>query len=150
MQTETIVDDPRRPLRGTSHLDSRAGLTFPFFLCPTFPPRLCFIPFSRSSSCVSRWKERTGAFFSRLSSESRPRRIPRNNNENLPWFFLRAHVPFRCFTIIVCACVTYTPLRGVHHRLHLLFLTAFSSDIYSAHKRCSQITVFFMTLLLHR
>lgn len=41
MQTETIVDDPRRPLRGTSHLDSRAGLTgstSPFLLRPTLLP----------------------------------------------------------------------------------------------------------------
>lgn len=60
MQTETIVDDPRRPLRGTSHLDSRAGLTgFYLSLFPLpFPPCVRFVPLPYPSSCVSRWKKR--------------------------------------------------------------------------------------------
>lgn len=53
---------PRRPLRGTSHLDSGAGpagSTHPFLLRPTFPSRVRFVSFPYPSSRVSRWKERS-------------------------------------------------------------------------------------------
>lgn len=53
MQTETIVDDPRkRPLRGTSHLDSGPDLASPV---PSFSSSAPVLPFTYLSSLTSRF-----------------------------------------------------------------------------------------------
>lgn len=110
---------------------------------------------------------RKGARFSRLSSGSRPRRIPRNNTKNLPRSFLREDVPFRCLhhrraRARVCNVRASTGCRwntsvNISSRtggftIGALVLSSWPPSllIYSAHERCSQITVFFMMLLLHR
>lgn len=111
---------------------------------------------------------------------SAPARIPRNNTKisargGLPPLFSLFvarrsgeiyHRRSRTFICRTLACyvrkdvytrkvrVSSWPSHETHRRTCLLFL-AFSflpagTLIYSAHKRCSQITVPFMTLLLHR
>jgi len=87
---DTIVDDPRRPLRSTSHLDSRAGPTGSSF--SYLDSAVVSLPYS--SCLTSRFemegKERT---FSLSTRDYRQHRgIPRNNTQK-SLFPDRSYVP---------------------------------------------------------
>lgn len=87
-----------------------------------------------------------------------PFSVDRARKRTLPRCTPLSGVPLACLLCTYVYRRSYVSLRGQGTRLTgvvtLLFLT-FSflpavTLIYSAHKRCSQITVPFMTLLLHR
>lgn len=169
MQTETIVDVhvDLYEARVISILEL-VSLALPFPLSTARPslPRVRFVSFPYIHLLAFR-DGRKGARFSRLSSGSRPRRIPRNNTKIFPG---RSYVRTFLFgvytTIVACARVcnvrAFTGCRwntsvNISSRTGEFTIGAAvlsswppSLLIYSAHERCSQITVFFMMLLLHR
>lgn len=167
MQTETIMDVhvDLYEARVISILEL-VSLVLPFPFSSARPSLRASVSFPSRIHLLAFRDGRKGARFSRLSSGSRPRRIPRNNTKIFPGRSYVRTFLFGVYTIVACARVcnvrAFTGCRwntsvNISSRtggftIGAVVLSSWPPSllIYSAHERCSQITVFFMMLLLHR